>query len=364
MAESASSGEPGASGREEAFAKLAGGLSHELTNVLSASLMLVDLLSADRTLEPRDQALLAAVGESSRRGVGLVRQLLWLARGSEEEATVFQPRHLLVDVGKMVQATVPPAVAVASDFPPDLWLLRGDPFEIYRALLALCHAASSQLASGGKLDLGARNQWTDEVAAALRPGLAPGPHLVVEVASSGRGGEFPASAASLFAACGAFSEIETSAEGPAEVQMLRLFLPALSPAAEGSPAGEKLAAAGGGELVLVVEGDAAVRQAMTAVLERHSYCPVAAADGAEAVALFVQSAPAAAVVAAGLTFLDAPGVVRAVRRLREGAPVVATGTEEELAAWPQDLAVRPDALLAKPFSAADLLAALHRILSP
>jgi two-component system, cell cycle sensor histidine kinase and response regulator CckA len=360
MTESASSGESGASWREEAFAKLAGGLTHELTNVLSASLMLVDLLSANRHLEPRDQALLAAVGESSRRGVGLVRQLLWLARGSEEEATVFQPRHLLADVGKMVHATVPATVAVSSEIPSDLWLLRGDPFQLYRALLAFCHAAGAQLAGGGKLVIGARNQWTDEIAAALRPGLALGAHLIVEVASSGRGGEFPASAASLFAAGGAFSEIETSAEG----QVFRLFLPALSPAAEGSPAAEKLSPAGRGELVLVVEGDAAVRQAMTGVLEQHSYRPVAAVDGAEAVALFAQSAPAATVVGTGLTFLDAPGVVRAVRRLREEAPVVATGTEEELAAWPPDLSIRPQALLVKPFSAADLLAALHRILSP
>ncbi len=181
---------------------------------------------------------------------------------------VFQPRHLLFDVGRWLRPSMPPSIAFSSEIPSDLWLLRGDPFQTYRGLLALCRAASSQL-PGGKLVLGARNRRIDDVAAALRPGLPAGPYLVVEVASSGGRGVFSDEATALFAAIGAFPEITAAGDG----QVLCLYLAALPPAPTASPAERRRLVAGHGELVLVVEGDAAVREALGNTLEQHSYRP-------------------------------------------------------------------------------------------
>ncbi len=357
---SGAAGQASESGRSEAFAALAGGLVHDLNNLLSATVMLVDLLGASCKVE-RDRALLSSVEESAQRGVALVRQLLWLARGSEEKGTLFQPRYLLLDVARMIQATFPPEISVASQFPQDLWLLQSDPFQVYRAFLELCQAARGQVSGGGKLSLAARNELLDEVAAAMRPGLAAGPHLVLEVTASSVGGKFSASAAAVFAASGAVAEVAAIAGGG---QVFRLYLPAAPiPAEVKKPTGAPKP--GGGELVLVVEGDAAVRQALAGVLERHSYRTLAAADGAEAVALFAQSSATIAlvVVGTGLRFLDGPAVVRALRRLREDVPVVATGGADELAAWPQEPTLVAEAVLAKPFTVPDLLAAVPRVLS-
>jgi two-component system cell cycle sensor histidine kinase/response regulator CckA len=349
------------SGRSEAFAALAGGLVHELNNLLSATVMLVDLLSASCKVE-RDRELLGSVDESARRGVALVRQLSWLASGSEEKGTLFQPRYLLLDVARMIQATSSPAISVASDFPQDLLLLQGDPFQVYVAFLELCHTARGQLSSGGTLSLSARNELLDEIGAAQRPGLAAGPHLVLEVTASCGGGEFSASAAAVFAACGAVAEVAAAAGGG---QVFRLYLPAAGIPAEEEKKLNRAPEPGGGELVLVVEGDAAVRQALAGVLEQHSYRTLAAADGAEAVALFAQSSATIALVlvGTGLRFLDGPAVVRAVRRLREDVLVVATGGADELAAWPQDPTLVTEAVLPKPFTVPDLLAAVHRVLT-
>jgi CheY-like chemotaxis protein len=342
---------------QAALAAIAGGLAHELNNLLSSVIMMVDLLRGSCTLE-RDQTLLTAMEESARRGVHLVRQMHWLASGVEDGCTLFQPRHLLLDVLKMATASVPAAVAVAGDFPADLWLLRGDPVRFYRACLDLCLEARDRLTHGGELALKAWNTELDEVAATQRPGLAAGPHLALELARDGAETDSPPLAASLFAGFGGVAEALPRAGGG---QVFRVLLPAVRPPAEETLTGGE-SQDGRGELVLVVETDDAVREALTGVLERHGYRHLAAADGAEAVALFAQRAEetAALVVGADLRFLEGPAVLRAVRRLRAGVPAVATGTPRELAAWPAGPA--PWIPLAKPFGADALLAALREAL--
>jgi CheY-like chemotaxis protein len=342
------------SGKGEAIAVLAGGLAHELNNLLSATLMMVDLLSEGRCAEA-DRPLLTAVGESSRRGVGLVRQLLWLARGGEQESR-FQVLYVLTDLLRMAQATFPPAVAVSGDLASDLWMLAGDPSRVYRLLLSLCGEAKARLAGGGRLTLSARNERLDEVAAAQRPGLAAGPYVRIEVGTDRGGGDLAAPEALRLLPAGGFVETRGLPEGG---RVFRLFLPAFEAVPDEAGAPVAADASGEGRLVLVAEGHPAVRQAMAAVLERGSFRVLAAADGAEAVALFARDpgAVAAVVVGTGLAFLDPPAVVRAVRRLREGVAALATGGAEELAAWPE-LALQ--ARLTKPFTGPQLLAAVRR----
>lgn len=344
-------------GRSDAFSALAGGLAHELNNLLSAVVMSVDLLKGCCAAE-RDRLILSSVNESARRGVGLVRQLLWLARGEEAAEILFQPRHLLLDVERMAQATLPSRITVTSELAPDLWLLRGDLFSFYRALLDVCLAVPTWLPGINELRLNARNARLDEVSAASRPGLTAGPHVVLEVVVQGEGGCFPAGAAALLETCGGVAE--------AAGKILRVSLPAAGtlPETEAEPGCP--APAGSGELVLIVEGDPAVRQAMAGVLDRHSYRTLAAGDGAEAVALFARSSEdvAAVITGTGLRFLEAPGVLQAVRHLRAGVPAVAAGTEEELAKWPAGDGSGVQALLVKPFTTPQLLEALRRALKP
>lgn len=344
-------------GRMDAFAALAGGLAHELNNLLAGMVMVVDLLAGSCTRQ-RDRDVLIAMEESARRGVDLVRQVLWLARGVEEETALFQPKYLLLDAQRMARALFPAAVSIASEFPPDLWLLRGDPFAVYRILLDLCLEARCRLAAGGELVLAARNSEVDEIAASQHPGAAPGPYLVLEVATSAGGGSYPEAVSAGVQAGGGFSEVAARTGGG---QAFRAYLPAVRRQAEAaeSPVAETAA----GELVLIVEGDTGVRLAMAGVLEKYGYSTLAAADGAEAVALFARSSPAAAVLASDLRYLDGPGVLRALRRLSDGIPAVVTGSAAQLAAWPEDAGAGRIAL-AKPFTVAGLLAALRQALAP
>ncbi len=352
--------------RDGALPALAGGLAHDLNNVLSAVLMMTDLLEGSCTGE-RERAVLTAMTDLAQRGVALGRQMLWLARGVESEATLFQPKHLLGDLQRAARAIFPPAVTIASEISPQLFMLRGDPLRVYRLLLDLCLATRDTLAAGGELTLAARNETLDEVAAAQRPGLAAGPHVVLEIARSAGGGLFPAAPATVVAAvqaCGGFAEAVPKAGG----QGFRVVLPATLAGDIGAEPPPTMTAAGSdegkGEMILVAEGADAVREAMAGVLERHGYQVRTAGDGAEAVALFARDDPpfSAVVAAADLSYLGGAGVLRAARRLRDGVPGVLTSGPAGPAADAASPEFIPPVPLAKPFTAAALLAAVRRAL--
>jgi two-component system, cell cycle sensor histidine kinase and response regulator CckA len=351
--------DPAEYGHADAVSALSAGLAHDLNNVLSAVLMMVDLLGESCTRD-RERNVLAALEESARRGIALGRQLRWLAGGAEEEVALFQPKYLLIDLQKIAHTLFPASITVASRFSPDLLLLKGDPLKVYGLLLGLCLDARQALPeAGGELHLAAWNEELDEIASTLRPGSSAGPHVVLEVARSAGEGPIPATVVAAAAACGGFAEAVPRTGGG---QAFRVYLPAVGMEDPKSLVAELRE--GDGELILVVEGDTAVREAMAGVLEGRGYRVETGADGVEAIALFARDAQAiaAVVVAADLAYLDGPGTLRAFRRLRDGVPAVLTGGDDELAAHAALACSCAPVVLGKPFTGTALLGAVRQAL--
>jgi len=164
--------------RLESFAALAGGATHELNNLLAMVLMSVDLLRKTCRAAAERNAL-SSLEEVTRRGLHVTRQLQWLACGTECQALRFQPRYLISDLQKLMISASPSSLVVIADYPPDLWLVEGDPLLVYQMLLGLLLGAREALAGCGTVTLSARNQWLEG-----DDSHGPGPYLAFEVATS------------------------------------------------------------------------------------------------------------------------------------------------------------------------------------
>jgi hypothetical protein len=143
-------------GRLESLAALAGGVTHELSNLAASVMMSVQLLEPC-CKEAADRQVLASLDELARRLQHAGRQLHWLARGVGGEPTVFQAQYLLSDLQKLARAAFPSSIAVVTRYPPDLWPLAGDPLIVFQLLLALCLEARGHLTGAGTLVLAAAN---------------------------------------------------------------------------------------------------------------------------------------------------------------------------------------------------------------
>lgn len=166
--------------RMESLAAIAGGVAHELNNLLSAVNMSLDLLPPE--VGVRSPWLVQSLRECVHRGMDVARQLLWLARGVEEDAILFQPAYLVADVSRMAEVIFSPTVDVVSEYPRELSLLRGDPVLFYRVLLDLCLEARPALREGGTFTLRAHELVGGEAG----PARIAGAQLVVEAESCPR----------------------------------------------------------------------------------------------------------------------------------------------------------------------------------
>jgi hypothetical protein len=77
--------------RMDSIGALAGGIAHDLNNILTPIMMSVDILK-EISEHPQAKRILETIGVSAKRGADIVRQVLLFARGLENERTEVQPR--------------------------------------------------------------------------------------------------------------------------------------------------------------------------------------------------------------------------------------------------------------------------------
>jgi CheY-like chemotaxis protein len=120
---------------------------------------------------------------------------------------------------------------------------------------------------------------------------------------------------------------------------------------------------GHGQLVLVVDDEAAVRAITQQTLEAFGYRVITANDGAEAVAMFARMRDDVALVVTDVMMpvMDGTAMITAVRRLSPDVPVIAVSGLARSVRSHSDLA-GVARFLPKPFTSETLLNAVHEVL--
>jgi PAS domain S-box-containing protein len=173
--------------RVESIGTLAGGIAHDLNNVLTPILTSIAFLKEGET-DPEKLEDLAILDGSARRGADMVRQLLMFARGSDEGTrVVVQVGALARDVLKMVQDTFPKQVTAELSCAETPWPVRADPTQIHQLLMNLCVNARDAMPNGGTLTVGVEEVVIDEVYAGMTLNSKPGPYVLVRVEDTGAG---------------------------------------------------------------------------------------------------------------------------------------------------------------------------------
>src|SRR6202000_2287393 len=88
--------------RMESIGTLAGGIAHDLNNILAPIMMSIDILALTIT-DPQAKTILTTIETSARRGADIVRQVLLFARGLEGQRIEVQPRDLLKDLEMIIK---------------------------------------------------------------------------------------------------------------------------------------------------------------------------------------------------------------------------------------------------------------------
>ena len=369
--------------RLESIGQLAGGIAHDLNNILAPMMMIAPILR-DQITDPDTHAMLTTLESNAQRGADIVRQILLFARGIESTKVPLQTRHLLRDCARMIQETFPKNITIQSSFASDLWLVQADATQLHQVVMNLTVNARDAMPHGGTLTLGAENCLLDDLMASQVPHAKAGPYVLWRVSDTGQGiapdildrifdpffttkepgkgtGLGLSTALGIVRNHDGFIQVASELGRGTEFQV---YFPGLRHATALLEPQAPVPSLGQGELILVVDDEQSVREATLKTLERKGYRGLAACDGVEAVALFGQHRAEIKLVLTDLMMpkLDGLGAIRILKRIEPTLRIIACSgvADQDHSAALHALGVTE--FLEKPFSAQRLLAALESVL--
>jgi two-component system, cell cycle sensor histidine kinase and response regulator CckA len=322
--------------RMESIGTLAGGIAHDLNNVLSPIVMGVELLRMKQQ-DAYTTKLLGTMASSATRGSDMVKQVLTFARGHEGDRTVLQVSHLIKEMQKIIKETFPKSLAYRASVDERLWTILGDATQIHQILLNLCVNARDAMPEGGQLLIEAKNRQLSEEEAGQFIGAKPGNYLLLAVSDTGTGippeiidkifepffttkeigkgtGLGLSTVMSIIKSHGGFLDLKSEV---GKGTTFNVYLPAAEAAAPA--AAEPLpieALRSQGETVMVVDDEPAVLELTKAILVHYGYEVLTAAHGAEALALYPKHAERIKVVIMDMMMplMDGATAIRALRQ--------------------------------------------------
>lgn len=368
--------------RLESIGTLAGGIAHDLNNILTPILMASEVIKS-KLKDPESRSVLSTLESSAMRGADMVKQILMFARGAGGQRTEFQTKHILRDLEKIIQETFPKSIEVRVEVANDLWMVCGDATQVHQVLLNLCVNARDAMPEGGTLRITAENIRVPPTDPTGQAG--PEPHLVIEISDTGTGiakevgekifdpffttkapgkgtGLGLSTALSIIRSHGGFMKVDSV---PKQGTRFRVFLPAVESTQSAEPVRAHTELPGGrGELLLVVDDDTSIREMTRATLESFGYRVITAANGAQAIATFARNTDGIKLVLMDIMMPIMQGTesIVALRRINSKTPVIlVTGLSGEEGSGHPDGSVA-DIVIRKPYTLATLLKTVRNTL--
>ncbi len=373
--------------RLESIGTLAGGIAHDLNNLLSPIMIGVDLLK-HFGLTGTSLKVVEDIERSTRRGARLVQQVLSFARGEEGARVSVHIGDVMNEVASIVKSSFPKNIELETRVSGDLWLIQGDPTQITQVLLNLCVNARDALPRGGRISITARNTLVDaNVASVAQRKIPAGRYVCVRVGDNGIGiskenlsrifepffttkelgkgtGLGLAAVLGIVRAHGGLVDVESGINRGTTFEIL---LPALAtdPALPSDAMAEEAHPAGHGEWILVIDDEPAILSITEKTLNAYGYKVFTAEDGEKAVEVFRthQDRIAGVITDMMMPRLDGPATIAALQRIQPDVRLIgATGMDaNEQLARSAELGVKH--FMAKPYSTATLLKTLKNLLA-
>jgi len=151
--------------RMEALGLLAGGVAHDLNNVLSGIVSYPDLLLLDLPEESPLRNPILTIQKSGQRAAEIVQDLLTLTRRSVVQAEVLNLNPIISEYlsspehNKLISKH--PSVSINSELEPDLLNIKGSSIHLKKSIMNLMSNAAEAQSMGGKISLSTQNRYID-----------------------------------------------------------------------------------------------------------------------------------------------------------------------------------------------------------
>ncbi|MCC5789089.1 MAG: PAS domain S-box protein [Opitutales bacterium] len=374
--------------RLESIGTLAGGIAHDLNNMLSPVIMGVSLM---RQLDEAEKLhpIIDDILRSAEHGRDLVKQVLAFARGADGgERITLDITQLIKDIEAIVKNTFPKSIRFEKEIPKNLWKIPADPTQLSQVLLNLCVNARDAMPEGGCLRIAVENLTITKRYATMFSETRPGRYLVIEVSDEGCGmdeatkdrvfepffttkkfgegtGLGLSTVMGIVRGHGGFVNVYSE---PGTGARFNVYLPAhtnkdssMKKALDDS---EEALPNGNGECILIADDEVSIRSMSKLTLEAYGYKVIVAENGTEATNVFEAHRNEIDLLLSDIMMPEMDGVtlIRTVKKIAPNFPVIAMSG---LRANGNKIHAEESGVtdfLSKPFTADTLLRLIHKVL--
>jgi PAS domain S-box-containing protein len=329
----------------EGLGTLAGGIAHDFNNLLGIIIGHSALLERS-TKDPAQSAKsLQAITMAAGRGAGLVRQLLTFARKTESHYEPLEINAIIEEHVRLLQQTFPKTIDISTTLQQGLTPILADHGQVHQVLLNLCVNARDAMPNGGTLSITTETVTGLQVRVRFANAGAQ-EYIQINVTDTGVGMDEatrkrifepffttkgPGKGTGLGLAV-AFGIVEShrgfidAQSTPGGGTSFKVYFPVPEQITESTRQTEKGfgEVAGGGETVLLIEDEEALKELVRIVLVSKGYRVLTAEDGMRGVELYGQHRKEIAVVLSdmGLPLLGGEEVCRRIREINPEAKII------------------------------------------
>jgi len=292
--------------RLAAVGQLAAGIAHDFNNTLAVIKLYAELLLRSTELSTRSQKKLQTIAQQTQRAADLIQQILDFSRQSFMEKQPLDLLPFLKELSKLLKRTLPENIQLKLNADRDEYIIQADPSRIQQVILNLALNARDAMPQGGTLTISMNTLRLAPDAVFPVSGMTSGEWIQVALSDNGTGMS-PETLNHMFEPFFTTKEkgkgtglglaqvygIVQGHEGFIDVvtelnrgTTFYLYFPAFFVEQCDTPRLlNKAVPQGQGQLVLVVEDDVSIRQALAESLTLLNYRVVEAGNGREALAL-------------------------------------------------------------------------------
>jgi signal transduction histidine kinase/CheY-like chemotaxis protein len=368
----------------EVVGRLAGGIAHDFNNLLTVIKAHSDMLLRGAAPDSEARSSLEDIAKAVRRASSLTRQLLAFSRRQVLVPQVIELNSILSNIGGMLRPLIGETITLKIVLSAEAGRVKADPHQIEQVLVNLAVNARDAMPQGGTLTFETLNTVFSGKEARDLAGLEPGPYVVIAASDTGVGIDrsqlekifepyFTTKAAGHGTGLGlsTVKGIVEQSGGQIRVysetgkgSVFKVFLPRVDePLAAAAKAPAPPAAKGRGK-VLLVEDDALLLKATTAILTGGGYEVITAANGQEALERCqgMERCPDLLVTDVIMPEMSGIQLTRALRTRWPELKVLLVSGYTENAVMENGHLEAGTEFLAKPFGDLDLLAKLRELL--
>ena len=295
----------------EAVGTLAGGIAHDINNVLQIISGYIQILETRRVSEPDSQRYLENIKKATERAANITRQLLLYSRKVECRPVPMDVNEHIVSVCRLLERTIPRMISINLHLQGDLQCVNADPVQFEQVIMNLAVNARDAMPEGGQLDIETRNVLVDQEMSREHAGLESGSFVLLTVSDNGTGMDEE----TLSRIFDPFFSTKEEGKGtglglaivygivrkhkgfiycsstPGQGTCFSIFLPACSGKEEIAEVSSDAAVediTGSAETILVVDDEEGILEIEQEMLSLHNYQVLTASSGEEALEVFTE----------------------------------------------------------------------------